>query len=229
MKKLLLFIATVCLVSFASAQNVKESTVSFNKTQVNGYLANINGYSMDVVDLAMRTKMEKEFNLKASKEGNYRAYLNQPCAVFGPDSYDIYYNVSEFGKKKNKTTQVSFIITKGNMNTITSSTDPEIARRVKNFLNDFLATVPTFATSQQIEALEAELAKLQKEKASLESDIAKENKTISKENKKIEKINKNIEKSQKKITKVEEKVEKKVKEIDEVEVKIKEAKATMRR
>ncbi|MBO4489647.1 MAG: hypothetical protein J5741_08360 [Bacteroidales bacterium] len=102
MKKLLLLIATVCLVSFASAQTVKESTVSFNKTQVSGYLANINGYSMDVVDLAMRTKLEKELSLKSSKEGNYRAYLNQPCGVFGPDSYDIYYNVSEFGKKKTK-------------------------------------------------------------------------------------------------------------------------------
>jgi valyl-tRNA synthetase len=226
MKKLLLFLTTICLVSFASAQNVKESTVKFNKTQVSGYLANINGYTMDVVDLAMRTKLEKEFQLKASKEGSFRAYLNQPCATFGPDSYDIYYQVSEFGKKKNKTTQISFIITKGNMNAITSSTDPDIARRVKNFLDDFLATVPSFAISQQIEALEAELAKLQKEKASLDNEVAKNNKAIAKENKKIEKINKNIEKSQKKIEKLGEKIEKKQVEIDGVQAKIKEAKAS---
>ena len=228
MKKLLFLIATVCLVSFASAQTVKESTVAFNKTQVNGYLANINGYTMDVVDLAMRTKLEKDFGLRASKEGSYRAYLNQPCSVFGPDNYDIYYQVSEFGKNKNKTTQVSFILSSGNMNTITSGNNPEIARRVKIFLEDFLATVPTFATSQQLEALEAELAKLQSEKEKLDKEIAKNNKSIEKANKQIQKINKNIEKSQKKIEKVDVKVEKKIKEINEVEVKIKEVKSSMR-
>ncbi|MCR4964353.1 MAG: hypothetical protein K6A41_01710 [Bacteroidales bacterium] len=227
MKKLLLFLAMVCLVSFASAQNVKESTVSFNKTQVSGYLANINGYTMDVVDLAMRTKLEKEFGLKSSKEGSYRAYLNQPCSVFGPDSYDIYYQVSEFGKKKNRTTQVSFVLSSGNMNTITSSNNPEIARRVKNFLNDFLSTVPNFAASQEVEALEAQLEKLNKEKASLDNEIAKNNKSIEKAHKQIEKINKNIDKSQKKIEKVDEKVAKKIKEIEEVQVKIKEAKSSM--
>ncbi len=229
MKKLTLLFALIGMFFLANAQNVKESTISFNKTQVSGYLANINGYSMDVVDLALRTRLEKDLNLKGSKEGNFRAYINQPCSVFGPDKYDIYYKVSEFGKKKNKTTQVNFIISSGNMNTITSSNNPNVAYRVKAFLNDFLASVPSFAISQEIDALEAELAKLKKEKASLDNEVAKENKNIEKSNKQIDKINKKIEKSNKKIEKTGEKINKKVKEIDAVEAKIQEAKKQKRK
>ena len=122
-------------------------------------------------------------------------------------NYDLYFNVSEHGKKKNKVSQISLIVCSGNMNTITSQNDPTTADYVKVFLRDFVSYVQEYVAKQNLNELENQMAKLVKEKNSLEKDQTKINKQI-------QKLNKDLEKNAQKTVEKEEKIKDLQKEID---------------
>ncbi|MBO7648739.1 MAG: hypothetical protein J6S48_05205 [Bacteroidales bacterium] len=207
MKKLVLLAFVIAFAATASAQTVKESMVNMGKQQLSGYLIDIPGADMKTVEAAFRDKLEKQYNLKASSESGFRAYLNQPFQPFGSANYDLYFNVSEHGKKKNKVSQISLIVCSGNMNTITSQNDPTTADYVKVFLRDFVSYVQEYVAKQNLNELENQMAKLVKEKNSLEKDQTKINKQI-------QKLNKDLEKNAQKTVEKEEKIKDLQKEID---------------
>ena len=207
MKKLALLVFVIAFASMASAQTVKESMVNMGKQQLSGYLLDIPGADMKTVEAAFRDKLEKQYNLKASSESGFRAYLNQPFKPFGSANYDLYFTVSEHGKKKNKVSQLSLIVSSGNYNAITSSTDPTTADYVKVFLRDFVSYVQEYVAKQNLNELENQMAKLVKEKNSLEKDQTKINKQI-------QKLNKDLEKNAQKTVEKEEKIKDLQKEID---------------
>lgn len=207
MKKLALLVFVIAFASMASAQTVKESMVNMGKQQLSGYLLDIPGADMKTVEAAFRDKLEKNYNLKASSESGFRAYLNQPFKPFGSANYDLYFTVSEHGKKKNKVSQLSFIVCSGNYNAITSNNDPTTADYVKVFLRDFTEYVQEYVAKQNISALESQLAKLKKEEKAL-------NKDKDKMNKQIEKLNKGLDKNAKKLEEKEKQIDKLQKDID---------------
>lgn len=206
MKKLLFVFAIVCTCATLSAQKVQESVIDFGKQQIAGYLVNVPSASVDLVDGAFKEKLEKEFSLKSSKENGFRAYINQNMPAFGQENYDIYYKVSEFGKKKNKTTQLTLIVSSGNMNAITSQTNPETAEKIKSFLNNFITYVEEYAKQQEINALQDQLAKLESEKASLEKEQQKINKQIEKLKKENDKVQKDLDNKSTEIKKLQEQI-----------------------
>ena len=165
---------------------------------------NIKGASVDLVDATIRDMFETQYNLKASKESGFRAYLNQPFAPFGSENFDIYYNVSEYGKKKDKTTQVSMIVCTGNMNAITTANNPDADNAIRTFLANIPPKIEQYSNQQEINMLKEQLAKLQSTKESLEKDNDKTQKQIEKLNKNIEKNNEKIKEIEKTISKVQE-------------------------
>ena len=207
MKKLVLLAFVVAFAAVASAQHVKESMINMGKQQLSGYLIDIPGADMKTVEAAFRDKLEKQYNLKASSESGFRAYLNQPFNPFGSANYDLYFKVGEHGKKKNKVSQISLIVCSGNLNTITSQNDPTTADYVKVFLRDFVSYVQEYVAKQNLNELENQMAKLVKEKKSLDKDQEKINKQI-------QKLNKDLEKNAKKTIEQEEKIKDLQKEID---------------
>lgn len=204
MKKATILFAIVCATICLSAQNVKESTINFGKEQLQGYLLDVSSANVDLTESALRDKFEKQYNLKASKENGFRAYLNQAFAPFGTQNFDIYFNVSEYGKKKHKTTQVALIVCSGNHNAITSSNHPETAMEIKNFLVNFVKYIDDYVANQEIAALEAQIAKLNKDLKDLNGNQDKLTKQLNKLNKEIEENNTKISDKEKEIKKVEE-------------------------
>ncbi len=169
-----------------SAQNATESIIDLGGQQLPGYLIDIPNADAKSVDAAFRDKLEKNYNLKATKESGFRAYLNQPFSPFGTANYDIYFIVKEYGKKKNRITQLSVIVSTGNKNAISSQNDSKTADYIKVFLRDFVTDFSkNYSIQQQADNLEVELAKLNKEKSDLEKDQGKLNKQIEKFNKKL--------------------------------------------
>lgn len=193
MKRLVLLAFAVALTTAAFAQTAKESMIKMGKQQLSGYLIDIPGADVKTVDAAFRDKLEKQYNLKASSESGFRAYLNQPFKPFGSENYDMYFTVTEHGKKKNKVSQLELIVCSGNMNTITSQNNPATADYVKVFLRDFVSYVQEYVAKQNIKAMESQLAKLNKELKGLE-------KNKNKINKQIEKLNKDLDKNAKAIS-----------------------------
>lgn len=204
MKKLFVLLMVAFVTLTISAQDVKTSMINFGKSQYSGYLLNVKGASVDLVDAVIRDMFETQYNLKASKEGGFRAYLNQPFAPFGSENFDIYYNVSEFGKKKDKTTQVSMIVCTGNMNAITSANNPDADNAIRYFLKNIPPKIEQYSNQQEINTLKEQLAKLQSTKESLEKDQDKIQKQIDKLKQTMEKNNEKIKETEKAIVKVQE-------------------------
>lgn len=209
MKKLLLIATVICAVSALYAQNVTESIITFGKGQISGYLIDVPNADVKLAEAAFRDLLEQKHNLKASKENGFRAYLNQPLSPIGPDNYDLYFLVSEYGKKKNKTTQISFIACSGNLNAITSQNNPEAADHIKTFLKQFVKYVEEYNLTQQINSINEQISKLESEKASLE-------KSQDKLSKQIDKLNKDFESNKGKISEKENQISKLTNEIHQV-------------
>lgn len=206
MKKLFILLSVICACFLASAQKVQESVIDFGKQQTNGYLVNVPNASIELVDAAFKEKLEKQYALKSSKENGFRAYINQNMSAFGSANYDIYYKVGEFGKKKHKTTQLTLIVSSGNMNAITSSNNAEVAENIKKFLAEFVNYVDEYSVQQEINSLMDKLTKLNNEKAGLEKDDAKIDKQIEKLNKEKATIQKNLEQKNTDIKKLEDEI-----------------------
>ena len=206
MKKVFVLVAVVFAAFTLSAQEVNTSMIDFGKSQYSGYLLNLKNASVDLVESTMRNLMENQYNLKASKENGYRAYLSQPFAPFGPDNYDIYFNVSEFGKKKNKTTQLAMIVTTGNMNAITSANNPDADNAIRYVLKSFAPKVSAYEVQQQINALKEQLAKLESNKKSLQKDQDKNAKQIEKIQKTMEANEKSLKETDAQINKIEQEI-----------------------
>lgn len=209
MKKLLFLATLFCATLTLSAQNVTESIISFGKGQISGYLIDVPNADVKTAEAAFRDLMEQKYNLKASKENGFRAYTNQALAPIGPDNYDLYFLVGEYGKKKNRTTQISFIACSGNLNAITSQNNPETADHIKTFLKQFVKYVEEYNQTQQINALNEEISKLESDKASLE-------KSQDKLGKQIDKLNKEFDGNKEKISEKENKIKELTNELDKV-------------
>ena len=164
-----------------------------------------------MVDATVRDIFETQYNLKASKESGFRAYLNQPFAPFGSENFDIYYTVSEFGKKKDKTTQVSMIVCTGNMNAITSANNPDADNAIRYFLKNIPPKVEQYNNQQEINALKEKMAKLQNTKESLEKDNDKAQKQIEKLKQNMDKNNEKIKETEKSISELQEQLKAKQK------------------
>lgn len=214
MKKITILAILFCTMLTITAQNAKESTINFGKQQLEGYLIDVPNADVKTVEAAFRDKLEKQYNMKASKESGFRAYLNQAFSPFGKENYDIYFTVNEYGKKKNRTTQLSLIVCSGNKNTITSKNNPETADYVKVFLKDFVNYVNEYALQLKAKDLEDQIKKLTKDK----KDLAKEQDKI---NKQIEKLNKELEKNKKEVSSKESEIEQVESELKKVKRELK--------
>ena len=213
MKRLVLLAFVVALTTTAFAQTAKETMVNMGKQQLAGYIIDIPGADVKTVDAAFRDKLEKQYNLKASSESGFHAYLNQPFKPFGTENYDMYFTVNEFGKKKNKTSQLALIVCSGNMNTITSQNNPATADYVKVFLRDFVSYVQEYVAKQNIKEMEKQLSKLNKELKVLEKNKNKINKQIEKLNKELDKNAKDIAEKEKEIKDLKETIDKAKKDL----------------
>lgn len=180
MKKLFVLLTIVVIAVTASAQKLHTSMVEFGKSQYPGYLFNLKNVSVETLDATLRDIFENQYNLKASKESGFRAYRNQQFAPFGSENYDIFFNVIVFGKKKEKTTQLVLLVCKGNMNAVTSSTDPHVDAAIRKFVQNLPAKVEEYQIRKPIIEKKEQIAKLEANKQSLIKEQEKINGQIEK-------------------------------------------------
>jgi hypothetical protein len=145
----------------------------FGKDQLNGFTTNIDNATPDIVQGALIDKFENQFQMKGSNKKGFRLYENQPCTVFGDARYDIYFCVTPVGKKNNQVTQVTLVVSNGNMNCITFANDPRTSRNIVSFLEELPHDVEAYKIKLRIQTLKNELATLEKERQNLEKDKLK--------------------------------------------------------
>lgn len=203
MKKIVALFAFVSVLCSLSAQRVNETVTMFGKDQLQGFTINVSNAPANIVADALADKFENQFSLKGSNKKGFRVYENQTCKAFGDAHYDIYFNTNTVGKKNSQYTQVTLVVTNGNLNSITFSNDPRTSRNIVMFLENLPNDVEAYKIKLRIEQLKNELANLKKERENLEKNRVKTNDkiaTTSEEAKKttdqIQKLTAEIEKMQ---------------------------------
>lgn len=194
MKKIATFVALVCAVCSLSAQKVNETVTMFGKDQLQGFTINIDNVPTKIVDDAIEYKFESQYGLKGSNKKGFHVYENQKCNAFGEARYDIYFTTSEVGKRNNKSTQVTLVVSTGNMNCITFSNDPRTSRSITLFMEGLPKDVEAYQIKLRIESLKNDLANLEKERQGLEKDKQKVLDKLEATNGEIKKLSEEIDK-----------------------------------
>ena len=123
-------------------------------------------------------------------------------------NFDIYTMVTTTGKKKEASTIVYFLVSKGNENFVSSSSDPEIIKKSQKFLEEFAKYVKEYELNQKIVLHNNNLTKLQKEYDAFVADKEKMQSQISDLEKKVASKDKDIENKKNEIEKIQAELEK---------------------
>jgi len=194
MKKFFALFAFVSVLCSVSAQKVNETVTLFGKDQINGFTINVDNAPANIVSDALSDRFEKQYSLKGSNKKGFRVYENQPCSAFGESRYDIYFTTTTVGKKKNQYTQVTLVVSNGNMNCVTFSSDPRTARNIVMFLEELPHVVEAYKIELRKEQLKNELDNLRKERASIEKDRIKVNEKIANANDEVKRTTDQVDK-----------------------------------
>jgi len=205
MKKISLILSFVfCCTLFSFAQSVQEQQVTFEKTQVPGYVVRTN-YSADIVNGAVTQKWEKGFGLKASKVSGYKAFLAQKLQTISDQNLDVYVMAKETGKKNAKVTEVTVLVSTGNNNFVSSYNNPDMSAKIKAAVADLIAFTAVYAVEQAVTLNNNNINKLNSEVQKLESEKQKLQKQLNDVDKKINDKKVEIEKLQNDNTKLQQK------------------------
>lgn len=186
MKKFaLLIVIAFCYSVSLTAQNAHEEMISIDKKSVPGFSVTFPDMTVEAVEAALIKKMEKQVGLKASKFSGYIAYLNQSVPDLGPLYYDIYAKVASVGKKDNQATVLYFFVSKGNLNPVTSASEPEVYNNIIKFLDNFVPYAKINDAQNLDIILNNQLNKMEKENKSLLSEQKKLQNKLEDLNKKI--------------------------------------------
>jgi len=189
MKKIIILIAVSLFCgTVAIGQRVQTEVINIDKQDLQGFSMVFPGYSPDQIANAMGERLEKKAGLKSTGFKGFKAYLNQPFVEIGTANYDIYTKTAYVGKKKDNTTKLYFIITKGNMNAINNNSEPDAVNNAITFLQSFIEFARINAAENNLLELNAQLTKEQK---NYDKQIAQQKKLIDKANKMQPNIDKN--------------------------------------
>ena len=204
MKKFFALLVLVSALCSISAQRVNETVTMFGKEQITGFTINVDNAPANIVADALADKFQNQYYMKGTAKKGYHVYENQPCSAFGESRYDIYFTTVTVGKKKDQTTQLTLVVSNGNMNCITFANDPRTSRNIVTFLEELQYDVEAFRTDLRIEELKNEIAALEKERQSLEKDQLKVKDKITATNDEMKKNADMVEKKTNEITRLQE-------------------------
>ena len=173
MKKVFALVFLTSVFCSLSAQKVNETVILYGKEQLSGFTINISDATPAIVEGAFADKMQNQYGLKGSKKKGFYVYENQACSAFGDARYDIYFTTTEVGKKKDRTVQLTLVVSTGNLNCVKFSNDPRTSRNIVTFLEAFPKDVEAYKTKLRIAELKDQLSKLNKERQSLQKDQSK--------------------------------------------------------
>lgn len=190
MRKLLvstIFVAGLAFSTNTTFAQTAETSVSYNKSNANGFVNNING-EKDAVATSLSEYFKKTFDSKSNSSKGYTLYKGVSWPEVSTDKLDVYYKVEN--KKGNN--KVTMLVSKGYDNFISSVTDPQMAEAVKNFMNTIEQKAVVVSNANAVLAAQKAVEEAQKEyeksiktdeeyrkdKEKLEKKIAEQQKTI---------------------------------------------------
>ena len=132
MKKSLILSLVVLLVSNLYAQNIEETTIQYGDYTVPAYILTVE-QNEDIATAALLQRI-KESQVKYTKTNGYIAVLNQTFDVIYSQPVDFYARVESQGKKKNRTTVITFFAKSPNLTISQNELNVNVRRFAENFV-----------------------------------------------------------------------------------------------
>lgn len=209
MKKLIFVLIGVVLINqFVQAQ-ARFGKMEFNKIEQPAIVGDFN-YSIDLVSEVILADMkEKGFKKYDTKKG-FTLFEGILFTQLSSEKIDFYFNISEKKKEKNITV-LTFLISKGYDNFVSTSPDSTIFSNAKTYMNSLIAKCKARKLELDIEVqqtiynqaktyyetLIGEGESLAKMKTEIEESIKKNKKSQEEQKKLLEKEKENLESLQK--------------------------------
>ncbi|KAA5533588.1 hypothetical protein F0919_13695 [Taibaiella lutea] len=150
-------IAFLLVNATVNAQSIQETTVKFDKNNVNAIVAEYKRPE-SVMEDALKAQVDKEGFGKYDKKKGYWSYINIHWKRTGNLSLDIYFKVD--GNKSKST--ITVLVSKGYNNFTSSATDPEIINTVREFLKDLESTATDVQFALDVKAQQEMVADAEK-------------------------------------------------------------------
>ena len=107
-------------------------------------------YPEKTVDGALADKLGK-LGYKGKESKGFTMYKNVSMSDLGPGNYDLYFAMDKKSKKEKDVTTVTMLISKGNDNFVSDSSDSQIIANGKQFLENLVTGVAAYDLELQIQ------------------------------------------------------------------------------
>lgn len=196
MKKAIFFFvaALVSFNVFAQQQPPKETQVKYNKTMVNGVVAEY-AIGEEVISKSLFDYLSSIGISKPSSSNGYKVFKAAMWGEISPEKLDIY--IKTDGSRSKST--VTIILSKGYDNYVTSQKDADIVQRLNSFLGRLQLYANVVAQQEFIKKVEEDMATINKETESLKREQDKLSKKIEENKSQSERQQKALESEQAKL------------------------------
>lgn len=154
---LLAFTFVITIAGRLFAQDAKETTIRYNKTNQNALIATYD-QPAEVTEAALKERLAKEGLTKMKSSNGYMAYPGVIWSPVSTDKMDVYFKVE--GKKDKST--ITVLASKGYDNFVSSASDPVIVDQIKRYLNGFAAHASAYNLGLAVKAQEEVIRKAER-------------------------------------------------------------------
>jgi len=179
----LLFVALLLPV-LAGAQgiNIKEGTIKMGKTKLQGFTATYQ-HPKNLVTDNMEKNIADAHLKRSSRKKGFSIYRGAAWTAISANKADYYYKV----KSKKGQTMLSFAVSKGYDNYVTSVNDATLAANITRYLQNLDAQI---VTNEQIKTKEGELKQIQQNNDALNKQLSESQKEQKKKNSELNTLKK---------------------------------------
>ena len=168
MKKIISTLAAILFFNITVSSQAHYVFINFKEVQKPA-IQNEFSYPEKTVSSAIDDKLTK-MGYKSKDIKGYSMYKSVVLPELGNQPYDLYFKTDRKSRKDKDNTVVSMLVSSGNENFISDSSDSRTMNNAKNFLDNLMPSVAAYDLQQQINAQGDVVTKAEKKYKSLQND-----------------------------------------------------------
>lgn len=168
MRKILYTLSALFIFTISVCAQARYVFIDFKDAKKPG-IQNEFSYSDKTVSDAIDDKLTK-MGYKSKDVKGYTVYRSVLLPELGSQPYDLYFKVDRKSRKEKDNAVVTMLLSSGNENFISDSSDSGTMSNARNFLDNLLPTITAYDLQQQVNAQQDLVTKAEKKYKSLQDD-----------------------------------------------------------
>ena len=168
MRKIIYTLAALFVFTTIVSSQARYVFIDFKDTKKPG-VQNEFSYSDKTISNAIDDKMTK-MGYKSKDLKDYTVYKSVLLPELGNQTYDLYFKVDRKSRKEKDNAVVTMLVSSGNENFISGSSDSRTMNNARNYLDNLLSTITAYDLQQQVNAQQDIVTKAEKKYKSLQND-----------------------------------------------------------